>query len=265
MNSALSVYSWNLATILAIMVCLWAYSLLKKDASIADIFWGLGFAIVAWITYARAEGFEGRGFVLTVLTSLWGLRLAFHIGWRNRGKAEDRRYQAWRAQYGPRFWWVSLFTVFGVQGVLLWVISLVVQAGQLAAVPTHFTWLDAVGVLVWIVGIGFETIGDWQLARFKADERNRGKVMDRGLWAYSRHPNYFGECLMWWGMFCITMATPGNLWTIVSPLTITFLLLKVSGVTLLEKTIVERRPQYREYIERTSAFIPWFPKKGKRR
>jgi steroid 5-alpha reductase family enzyme len=262
MNSALSVYTWNLAAVLAIMVCLWAYSLWKKDASIADVFWGLGFVIVAWITHARAEGFEARKYLLTLLTSLWGLRLAIHIGWRNWGKAEDHRYQTWRAKYGPRFWWVSLFTVFGIQGVLLWVISLVVQAGQLSGVPAHFTWLDGVGVLVWIAGITFEAVGDWQLARFKADSRNRGKVMNRGLWAYSRHPNYFGECLIWWGMFCITMATPGNLLTIISPLTITFLLLKVSGVTLLEKSIVERRPEYREYIESTSAFIPWLPKKG---
>lgn len=263
MNSDLSVYTWNLATVLAMMVCLWAYSLLKKDASIADIFWGLGFVIIAWITHTRADGFETRRCLLTLLTSLWGLRLAVHIGWRNRGKTEDPRYQKWRAKYGPRFWWVSLFTVFGIQGVLLWVISLVVQAGQLAKVPDHLTWLDGAGVVVWTVGITFEAIGDWQLARFMADRHNQGRIMNRGLWAYTRHPNYFGECLIWWGMFIVSMAAPGNLWAIVSPLTITFLLLKVSGVALLEESMVERQPEYQEYIESTSAFIPWFPKKDR--
>lgn len=262
MSAASSVYVWNLSVVLALMVCLWAYSLLKEDASIADIFWGMGFVIVAWITWFRTDGFEGRKFILTLLTSIWGLRLAIHIGLRNRGKGEDPRYRKWRAEYGPKFWWVSLFTVFGMQGLLLWIISLVVQATQMSRVPDHLVWLDGVGVLVWSVGFAFETVGDWQLARFKADPDNRGKVMNRGLWAYTRHPNYFGECLIWWGIFCAALSSPDNLWTMVSPLTITFLLLKVSGVTLLEKNIVEHRPEYKKYMETTSSFIPWFPKKG---
>jgi len=264
MTDASSVYAWNLAVILVLMVCLWICSLLKKDASIADIFWGLGFVIIAWITWIRADGSEGRKFIITLLTSLWGLRLALHIGLRNRGKGEDRRYRKWREEYGPRFWWVSLFTVFGLQGLLLWVISLVVQAAQLSRLPNHLGWLDGIGVLVWAVGFAFETVADWQLARFKADPDNQGKVMDRGLWGYTRHPNYFGECLVWWGFFCIALSSPGNLWTIVSPLTISFLLLRVSGVTLLEKDMMERRPEYNKYIETTSSFIPWFPKKGDR-
>jgi len=147
------------------------------------------------------------------------------------------------------------------QGVLLWVISIVVQAGQIAPIPEGLCWLDAAGLLVWAVGFSFEALGDYQLSRFKADPNNRGKVMDQGLWAYTRHPNYFGESLIWWGIFLITLATPISLWTVISPATITFLLLKVSGVTLLEKTIVEKRPAYRAYKENTSAFIPWFPKK----
>ena len=261
MSSTFSLYALNLAVVLALMICLWFCSLIKKDASIADIFWGLGFVIVAWITGFRAEDFGWRKLIMVFLISIWGFRLAIHIGWRNWGKGEDRRYQKWRREYGDRFWWVSLFMVFGMQGILLWVTSLVIQAALLSKSPDHFVWLDAVGVLLWSVGFTFEAVGDWQLAKFKADPDNRGKVMDQGLWAYTRHPNYFGECLIWWGVFCLAMSFQGTFWTIVSPLTITFLLLKVSGVTLLEKEIVERRPEYREYIRTTSAFIPWFRKK----
>jgi len=129
--------------------------------------------------------------------------------------------------------------------------------------PDRLVWIDGVGFLLWAVGFFFEAVGDYQLAAFKKNPASRGKAMAQGLWRYTRHPNYFGECLMWWGIFLVTLATPGSLWAIVSPITITFLLLKVSGVTLLERTIVETRPEYREYQERTSAFIPWFPKRGK--
>jgi steroid 5-alpha reductase family enzyme len=205
-----------------------------------------------------------------VLTTLWGLRLALHILIRNWGHGEDRRYQAWRAQYGARFWWVSLFTVFGLQGVLLWAISLVLQVGQLSAIPARLSAiparlvvLDFMGVIIWAVGFIFEAVSDWQLYRFKAVPENKGKVMKKGLWAYTRHPNYFGESLVWWGLFLITLATPGSGWVVISPLLIGFLLLKVSGVTLLEKTIVDSRPEYAEYIKSTSSFIPWFPRKEK--
>ena len=256
-----TIYGANLAILFGCMIGLWLLSLVLKNASIVDIFWGLGFVIVAWITFHMADGYLGRKVLICTLVTLWGLRLAIHIGGRNWGKGEDRRYQAWRAKYGPRFWWVSLFTVFGTQGILLWVISLVTQAGQISPEPNRWVWQDALGLLVWAIGFFFEALGDWQLARFKANPENRGKVMDRGLWAYTRHPNYFGECLMWWGLFLIAQAAPGNIWTIISPLTITMLLLKVSGVTLLEKSIVETRPKYKDYIESTSAFLPWFPKR----
>ena len=255
--SFLGVYASALAVILGLMTMLWLVSLLLKNSSIVDIFWGLGFMLIAWIACFVAEGFSGRKILITGLTTVWGLRLAAHIFWRGRGKGEDRRYQAWRARYGESFWWVSLFTVFGLQAVLLWVISLVLQVGQLSPTPERLGWLDWAGASLWAAGFAFEAISDGQLLRFKADPANRGKVMDRGLWAYSRHPNYFGECLVWWGLFFITLSTPGSLWTIISPLTITFLLLKVSGVTLLEKTILETRPAYRDYMERTSPFIPW--------
>jgi steroid 5-alpha reductase family enzyme len=259
--SIASILGINLLAALALMFFVWILSLIRKDASIVDSFWGLGFVLIAWITLFNTDGYTGRRILLALLTTLWGLRLCIHITWRNRGHGEDKRYQAMRKQHGPRFWWISLFTVFGTQAVLMWVISLVVQVGQIAASPPHFTWLDLVGVLVWYTGLLFEAIGDWQLARFKADPANKGRVMDQGLWAYTRHPNYFGESLIWWGMFLVTLSTPWGWIAIISPAVITFLLLKVSGVTLLEKSIVETRPKYRDYIESTNAFVPWFPRK----
>ena len=261
MKSAFEILGLNLLAALLFMFGVWLLSLVKKNASIVDVFWGLGFILIAWLTYTQADGYPARQLHLALLTTVWGLRLSFHILARNWGKGEDRRYQAWRAKHGESFPWVSLFTIFGTQALLLWVVSLVVQLGQLSPVPSRLTLWDALGILVWGVGFGFEAVADWQLARFKADPNNKGKVMNRGLWAYSRHPNYFGETLIWWGLFFITFSTPYGYWAIVSPLTITFLLLKVSGVTLLEQTITERRPEYREYIKNTSPFIPWFPKR----
>jgi steroid 5-alpha reductase family enzyme len=251
----------NLLAVLAFMAGVWGLSLVWKNASIADIFWGLGFVLVAWLTFSQTQGFLGRKVLASLLTTAWGLRLSSHILWRNWGKGEDRRYQAWRAARGANFWWVSLFTIFLTQAVLLWLISLAVQLAQFPPKPASVTGLDFLGALLWLTGFMFEAVSDWQLARFKADPANHGRVMNRGLWAYSRHPNYFGETLIWWGLFVIALATPYGWWALISPVVITFLLLKVSGVTLLEKDIVERRPEYREYLETTSAFIPWFPKR----
>jgi len=259
-------YLWSISVtnffaVMVMMFGVWLLSLIKRDASIVDVFWGLGFVVVAWLTFLQTDGYLGRKILITLLTTLWGLRLAMHILIRDWGHGEDRRYQAWRAQYGARFWWVSLFTVFGLQGVLLWAISLILQVGQMSAIPARLVILDFLGTIVWTVGFIFEAVADWQLYRFKADPENKGKVMKKGLWAYSRHPNYFGESLIWWGLFLITLATPGSFWTVISPMVITFLLLKVSGVTLLEKTIVDSRPEYRDYIESTSSFIPRLPRK----
>jgi steroid 5-alpha reductase family enzyme len=260
-ENALPIFYMNISAVVAMMVGVWLLSLVKKDASIVDIFWGLGFVLVAWLTFFSAGGDPGRRLLITLLTTIWGLRLSIHILVRNWGKGEDKRYQAWRAQYGKQFWWVSLFTVFGLQAVLLWVISLVIQVGQISTVPDRLVLLDGVGTLVWAVGFLFEALSDWQMNRFKSDPANKGKVMDRGLWAYSRHPNYFGDSLVWWGMFIIALATPGSGWIVISPVVMTFLLLKVSGVTLLERTILDTRPGYADYIKKTSSFVPWFPKK----
>jgi steroid 5-alpha reductase family enzyme len=217
--------------------------------------------LIAWMTFLRSDGYMPRAMLLAVLASCWGLRLAAYLTWRNHGKGEDPRYGAWRKQYGERFWIVSLFNVFLVQALFMWVIALSMQFGQMSRTPAALTWTDYLGASVWLVGFIFESVGDWQLARFKSDPANHGRVMNRGLWAYSRHPNYFGEMLVWWGIFIIAISAPGGMWTIISPILITLTLLKITGVALTEKTILEKKPEYREYIQSTSAFIPWFPKR----
>ena len=261
MENVLDVYLLNLICVVGYVAGVWLLSLKLRDASIMDIFWGPGFVLVAWVTYSITDGFVGRKFLVAILVSLWGLRLGMHIAARNLGKGEDPRYQAWRSEHGEHFWWVSLFNVFLLQGVLLWIISLGIQTAQTSTLPDKFVWLDVLGTLIWAGGLIFETVGDWQLRQFKSDPDSRGKVMDRGLWSYTRHPNYFGESLVWWGLFLITIANISNFWTVISPIVITFLLLRVSGVALLERDIAERRPTYREYIQRTNAFLPWFHKK----
>jgi steroid 5-alpha reductase family enzyme len=261
MEGMMAGYLANLLAALLFMTAVWLLSLKLQNASIVDSFWGLGFVFLAWLTAGQGSGFTGRQTLVLALITLWGVRLAAHITWRNWGHGEDRRYQVWRQRYGASFWWQSLFRVFWLQAVLLWLIALAPQAALFSPTPATFTWADRLGTLIWLVGFTFEAVADWQLARFKADPANRGLVMEQGLWRYSRHPNYFGETLVWWGIYLIALANPHNWWTVISPVTITFLLLKVSGVTLLEKDLPERRPAYRDYQERTSAFVPWLPKK----
>lgn len=258
----IELYIWNLLYVMIFITFIWLLSLKLKDASIMDIFWGLGFILVAWLTFIMGHGFSGRKLLVAILVSLWGLRLATHLAVRNIGKGEDRRYQAWRKRYGNRFWWISFFTVFCLQGFLIWVISLGIQTAQLATRPDHFVWLDCFGSLVWAMGFFFEALSDWQLAKFQSDPNSRGKVMNRGLWAYTRHPNYFGEALIWWGFFLICLVNMSHAWTVISPLVMTFLLLRVSGVAMLERDISKRRPEYQAYIRNTSAFVPWFPKRN---
>lgn len=260
MSHALSVISITLAVTATLMLCVWLLSLIKKDASIVDTFWGLGFVLIAGVSWSIGEGYEIRQILITALTAVWGLRLAGHIFFRNKGKGEDFRYKAMRARHGSRFPVVSLYSVFAVQGVLMWVISLPLQIGEASPVPRKLTWLDWAGATIWVIGFGFESAGDFQLARFKADPNNQGKVMDRGLWRYTRHPNYFGDALLWWGFFLIALSTPLGGWTLISPLIMTGLLMKVSGVALLEKTLMKTKPEYSDYVRRTNAFFPWLPR-----
>jgi steroid 5-alpha reductase family enzyme len=251
----------GLAAILGAMIFLWLLSLVRRDASVVDVFWGLGFVGLTWLYRYLGPEANIRHLLVLVFVTVWGVRLALHIFWRNWGHGEDRRYQAMRESHGGRFWWVSLFTVFLLQGFLIWFIAAPLFIVQVSSGPQTWTWTDILGIFFWGIGFFFEAVGDWQLTRFKADPINRGRVMRIGLWAYTRHPNYFGDAMVWWGYFFLALSIPGGLWTIFSPLLMTFLLLKVSGVTLLEQTITERRPEYREYTENTNAFVPWFPRR----
>lgn len=251
----------NLATVGAMMTVGWIFSVLRHNVTIVDSLWGLGFVLVAGVTFWTGNGFGGRSLLILCLTAAWGLRLAGYLTWRNWGQPEDHRYGKWRENSGQGFWFVSLFKVFWLQALFLWFISLVLQKAQLSAEPSRFTPLDILGVIVWATGFVFESVGDWQLARFKADPKNRGRVMDQGLWAWSRHPNYFGEFLIWWGFFLVALATPGGWWTIISPIIISIVLLKMTGVPLTEAALKTRRPGYVEYIEKTSPFFPRPPRK----
>jgi steroid 5-alpha reductase family enzyme len=246
-------------TILIFMTSLWVVSLIRKDASIVDIFWGLGFILTGAVYFRLTDGFPARKALVMALVAVWGFRLALHIFSRNLGKGEDKRYQVWRMGRPKNFWWISYFQVFLLQGILMLLISTPLLSAQIAPEPDHLTVLDMSGALLWAIGFFFEAIGDWQLTRFKADPGNKGKVLQTGLWRYSRHPNYFGEAALWWGYFVIALGV-GGYWTLYSPILMTILLLRVSGVTLLEKSLTKTRPEYQAYIERTSAFIPWFPR-----
>jgi steroid 5-alpha reductase family enzyme len=244
----------------ALLTLLWLVSLRLKNSSIVDIFWGSGF-VVTNLVYAALtpDGLPYRKWLITVLVTVWGLRLSLYILRRNWGKPEDFRYQAMRQAAGGRWWWQSLFQVFLLQGVLLWIIAMPLWAAQSGAGSALAIVADAAGCAVWVLGFFFESVGDWQLARFRADSANKGKVMQTGVWRYTRHPNYFGDSAQWWGFYLIALAA-GGWWTVFSPILMTLLLVRVSGVALLEKTM-SVRPGYREYIERTSAFFPWFPRK----
>lgn len=247
--------------VVVFMLLTWLLSLALKDASIVDIGWGFGFVVIAWVAFAVGDGYDGRKLLVAVLTSAWGLRLTGYLFWRNAGKEEDYRYRAMRRRWGPRFPIISLVTVFGFQGVLMWLVSMPVQVAQLSGMPESLGVIDYVGAAVWAVGFLFEAVGDFQLARFKADPANQGHVMDRGLWKYTRHPNYFGNALLWWGLFLIALSRPENAVVIFAPIIMTVLLTRVSGVPLLEASLRKRREGYADYIARTSSFLPMPPKK----
>lgn len=261
--SMLSIFAIVGLVILAIMVLLWLISLRLKDASIVDIFWGTGFVIATWIYfYFSPDGFITRKLLIASLVTIWGLRLSIHILLRNWGQEEDFRYRKWRQESGPTWWWFSFLKVFALQGFLMWIISMPLLAAQISPLPTRLIWLDYLGLLTWAVGFFFEAAGDWQLMRFKSVPANQGKLLTSGVWRYTRHPNYFGDAAQWWGYYLIAAAA-GGFWMIFSPIIMTLLLRNVSGVAMLEKTLKDTKPGYRDYIETTNTFIPWFPKKIK--
>jgi steroid 5-alpha reductase family enzyme len=251
------------AAALGLFTAVWIISLLVHDASVVDIFWGLGFVVIAWVCAVAGHGDRDRRVLLATLVTIWGVRLAGHIGRRNLGKGEDPRYVAMRTRDGNRFWLTSFYRVFLIQAVTLWVISLPLQAAGSLGRSHKLGVLDAVGVAVWLIGFVFESLGDYQLDLFRADLTNKGKVMDKGLWRYTRHPNYFGDATVWWGLAIVALgAGLGAGWGIVGAVVDTLILTRVSGKPVLEKDIEQRRPGYRAYVEQTSGFIPLPPRRG---
>jgi len=240
----------------------WVASVFKRDVSIVDSIWSLVLLGLGATYYLLNEFPTARGALVLVLLAVWALRLSAYITWRNRGEPEDARYQAIRRKYSPNFAMKSLWIVFLLQGFLAWIISLPLLAASTGSIPLRP--LDAAALVLVLFGILFESIADAQLAAFKRGTGGGKQVLDTGLWRYTRHPNYFGECCIWWGFYLFAVAA-GGWWSIISPLLMTFLLLRVSGVALLEKDIRERRPDYAEYIKRTNAFIPGLPRDGQNR
>jgi steroid 5-alpha reductase family enzyme len=236
----------------------WLVSLPLKNVAIVDSLWSLMLFSAGVIYALNSDPRAPRLALVLWLLAIWSMRLAFYITGRNIGKGEDHRYQAIRARNQPRFALKSLYLVFWLQAFLAWIISLPLLGAFSSTRPIG--WLDYAGVALWVIGFVFEAGGDWQLARFKKDPANAGQVMDRGLWRYTRHPNYFGEFCIWWGFWLIALSA-GAWWSILGSALISYLLLRVSGVVLLEKDIGNRRPRYADYVLKTNAFFPGPPQK----
>ena len=255
------IYLQALGIIVVMSTIVWLISIPLKNVSIVDVFWGIGFVIVCAFYFFNTEGSESRKILLMTLVALWGLRLSGYIGWRNYGKGEDFRYQQFRKNYGEeRYWWFSFFQVFLLQGVLIWIISAPLLAAQFYGSDLHLGWLDLIAIMVWGIGFVFEAGGDFQMAKFKANPANKGKVLNTGFWRYTRHPNYFGDATVWWGYGLFSLAV-GSFWPLLGPVLMTALIIKVSGVALLERTLKDTKPEYKKYVQSTNAFLPWFPKK----
>ncbi len=241
-----------------LMTALWIVSSLIKNVSIVDLFWGFGFALTAVFYFIRTEGADPRKIILLIMVGIWGLRLSVYLAWRNIGKGEDFRYREFRKKYGEsRYWWLSFFQTFMLQGILMWLISAPLLGAMIYTGNKQLGILDFTGILLWIIGLSFEAGGDYQLAVFRSDPSNKGKVLDKGFWRYTRHPNYFGDSAVWWGHGLICLSA-GSYLPVLGSILMTALIIKVSGVALLEKSLEKTKPGYKEYIAKTSPFIPWF-------
>jgi steroid 5-alpha reductase family enzyme len=253
-----SIYWMCLVTISLFGLLGWLFSLVRSNVTHVDSMWSLFFMIAAFTCAGLTTEISLRAQIVLILVSVWALRLCVYLTWRNWGPHEDHRYVQIRENNQPHFWLKSLYIIFGLQSVLAWIVALTLYGAIDSALPLNV--IDYLGILFIITGFVWESVGDWQLMRFKAHPSNKDKVLDTGLWRYSRHPNYFGEFCIWWGFYFIALAA-GAWWALFSPILMTLLLLKVSGVSLLESTITERRPAYVDYIKNTNAFLPWLPKK----
>lgn len=249
--------------VLILFTLLWLLSVRLKNVSIVDLFWGVGFVVVNTFYVLMSGDLTPRKILMLVLVTIWGARLSIYLAWRNKAKGEDFRYQEFRRKYGAeRYWWISFFQTFLLQGVLTMLISLPLLGVSMGNPSDSLHLLDYLGIFVWLVGFTFEAGGDYQLARFKKNPQNKGKVLCAGFWRYTRHPNYFGDSAVWWAYGLFSIAA-GSYWQALGAVLMTLLIIKVSGVALLEKTLNHTKPQYYEYVRTTSSFFPWFPKKIK--
>jgi steroid 5-alpha reductase family enzyme len=253
-------YYLTLAIILFLYMNLWfVISVIKKRNDVADVAWGLGFVLLAWVSFFLSGAADSRGILVNILVSIWGLRLAWHIHGRNKGKGEDYRYLAWRKAWGKWFYVRSYVQVYLLQGFFLFLIALPVLVINKAQ-HSDPGWIDFLGIAIWLSGFCFEVIGDAQLARFIKNPANKGKLMQQGLWAYTRHPNYFGEVALWWGIWLLLLSVPGSWFAIVGPVTITYLILQVSGIPMLEQKMTAH-PDFAAYKRRVSSFFPLPPRR----
>lgn len=257
----MEIYIKAFALIMILMTILWLFSIALTNVSIVDLFWGFGYVITNLYYYLETGTPNTVKIILLVLVSIWGLRLTVYLSWRNVGKGEDFRYKQFRKDFGAkRYWWFSFFQTFLLQGVLMWIISSTLLGVNLNSYELKYPIIFYLGTIIWLIGFIFETGGDWQLANFKKKKENKGKVLNTGFWKYTRHPNYFGDSAVWWG-YAFMAISVGAYWYIIGSIIMTLLIIKVSGVALLEKTLVDSKPGYEEYVRKTSSFFPWFPKR----
>lgn len=257
----LNLFFEGLLLITTLLTILWLISVVIENVSIVDIFWGMGFLFINLYYFLVSGEFYTRKLILLILVAIWAFRLSVYLAWRNIGKGEDYRYQEFRKKYGEeRYWWVSYFQVFLLQGVLISLVSLPLLATNFETQNNNLNLLDYLALLIWIIGFLFESVGDYQLSKFKMNSNNNGKVLNYGLWKYTRHPNYFGDTMVWlaYGIFSIAA---GSYWTVIGSILMTALIIKVSGVALLEKSLKEKKPEYLDYIKKNNSFFPWFPEK----
>lgn len=245
----------GLAAVVLLFTILWVVSLLVRNSSIVDMWWGPGILVIGLTYFLTSPGAQSRGRMVVALLALWAIRLAWHIGARNIGHGEDFRYAKWRRERGASWWWFSYFKVFLLQAVIAWIISMPLYLAIAPATPARLTAFDFAGAILFAIGFFFEAIGDEQLRQFKSNPANKGRVLDTGLWRYTRHPNYFGEAVLWWGFGLFAVAT-GHYAGLIGPAIMTWLLIRVSGVSLLEQTLQQTKPEYLEYMRATSSFFP---------
>ncbi len=253
--AALPAWTPALWVALGLFTAFWILSLVVRDAGIVDVLWGPALAALAWFAHLTAGEEAGwRGVVACLMVSAWGVRLGLHLAVRSSGRGEDFRYRAWRENWGGSFWWRSLLQVFLLQGAVAWVVAVPAAAAQRGSGGAAGA-LDAVGIALWAFGLTWEAVADWQLLAFQREPGNRGRVLRSGLWASSRHPNYFGEAVLWWGVGLVALAAGGPV-ALVGPLLLTYLLLRISGVPMLDEGLARRKKGYEEYVRSTPAFFP---------